>query len=145
MEDVAWSLPIRLDVLASSHPHLKPIARTRVSGLDKQYHMYGAGPGGYIYWEAGAWVELALFKVQLDPRPAIRWPGAGSAVSVDQRVALRVVCRNGYRSATLLLSMLSLLSQQVPRKKGFHDSFDPNNSCLGIYNERHWFSRAIAG
>ena len=90
-------------------------------------------------------MELVLSKVKLDPRPAIRWPGAGSAVSVDQRVAFRVLCCNGYRSATPFLSTLSLLSQQVPRKKGFHGSFDPNSSCHGIYNERHWLSRAIAG
>ena len=29
---------------------------------------------------------LVLVKLKLEPRPAITWPGAGSAVSVDQRV-----------------------------------------------------------
>ena len=101
--------------------------------------------GGVDYWEAGAWVELFLSKVNLDPRPAIRWHGAGSAVSVEQRVACRVLCCNGYLSATLLLSTLSSLSQKVPRKEGFHGSFYPNSSCHGICNERHWLSRANAG
>ena len=53
---------------------------------------------------AGAWVKLVLSKLNMEPRPAIRWPGAGSAVSIDQRVASRDLCRNGYRPATLLLS-----------------------------------------
>ena len=39
---------------------------------------------------------------------------AGSAVSVDQRVAFSDLCRSGFRPATLLLSMLLSLSQQLP-------------------------------
>ena len=112
MEDVEWSVPVGLDVLASSHPHLKTIARTRGSGLDKRYHIYGAGWG----WGAGAWVKLVISKLKPDPRLVIRWPGAGSAVSVDQRATSRVLCFNGHRPATLLLSMLSSLSQQLPEE-----------------------------
>ena len=63
---------------------------------------------------AGAWVKLVISKLKLDPRPSVRWPGAGSAVSVDQRVASGVLCRNGYWPASLWLSMLSSLSQQLP-------------------------------
>ena len=73
----------------------------------------GLGGGGRLLG-GGAGVELVLSKLKLDPRPAIRWPGAGSAVSVDQRVASSGLCRNGYRSITVLLSMLSSLSQQLP-------------------------------
>ena len=62
-------------------------------------------------------MELVLVKLELEPRPAIRWPGAGSAVSVDRRVASRDFCRNGYRPATLLLPMLSSLWQQLPEEE----------------------------
>ena len=71
-------------------------------------------------------MELVLSKLKLEPRPAIRWPGAGSAASVDQRVASRVLCRNGYRPATLLLSMLSSLSQQLPKEERRSKRFRPN-------------------
>ena len=79
--------------------------------------MFGAGQGGVDCWGAGASVELVLVKLKLEPRPAIRWCGAGSAVSVDQRVASREFCRNGYRPATLLLPMLPSLSQQLPEEE----------------------------
>ena len=45
VEGVEWGIPVGPDVLASLHPHLKTIARTRGSGLDKRYRMYGAGRG----------------------------------------------------------------------------------------------------
>ena len=64
----------------------------------------------------GASVELGLVKLKLAPRPAIRWPDAGSAVSVGQHVGSRDSCRNRYRPVTLLLPMLSLLSQQLPEE-----------------------------
>ena len=114
MEGVEWGIPVGLDVLASSYPHLKIVARTKGSGLDKRYRMYGAGRGGIDCWGAGSSVELVLLKLKVDPRPAIGWPGAGSAVSVDQRLVSRDFCRNGYRPVTLLLPMLSSLSQQLP-------------------------------
>ena len=38
---------------------------------------------------AGAGVELVLLKLKLEPRSAVRWPGACGAVSVDQRAASR--------------------------------------------------------
>ena len=78
--------------------------------------MYGAGRG-VDCWGTGAGVKLVLLKLKMEPRPAIRWPGTGSAVSVDLRVASRIFCRNGYRPATLLLPMLSSLSQQLPEEE----------------------------
>ena len=42
--------------------------------------MYEAERGGENVGGAGAWVELLLAKLKLDPRPTIRWPGACSAV-----------------------------------------------------------------
>ena len=69
-------------------------------------------------WGAGAGVKLALAKVKLGPRPAIRWPGTGGTVSVNKRVAFKVSCRRGCRPATLLLSMLSSFSQQLPGEEG---------------------------
>ena len=62
-------------------------------------------------------MELVLLKFKLEPHPAIRWPGAGSAVSVDQRVVSRDLFRNGYRPVTLLLPMLSSLSQQLIKEE----------------------------
>ena len=117
MEDVEWSVLVRLGVLTSSHPHLKTIARTRGSGLDKRVTYKGPGGGGGDRWGAGAGVKLVLSKLKLDPRPAVRWPGASGAVSVDQRLASKSLCRNGYRPATLLASLLSLLSQQLPEEE----------------------------
>ena len=73
--------------------------------------------GGVDCWGTGAWVKLVLSELKLDPRPAIRWPGVGSALSVDQRKTSRVLYRNGFRPATLLLSMLSSLSQQLPEEE----------------------------
>ena len=55
--------------------------------------MYGTERAGVDCWGAGAGVKLALSKSKLDPRPAIRWPGAGGAVSVDERVAFKGSCR----------------------------------------------------
>ena len=132
MKDVEWSFPVGLDVKSSSHPHVKTISRTRRSGLDKQYQIYGAGRGGVDCWGTGAWVKLVLSKLKLDPRPATRWHGTDSAISVDQRVASRVLCRNNYRPVTLLLSMLSSLSQQLPRKKGDHDASHPNIGATAL-------------
>ena len=60
---------------------------------------------------------LVLSKLKLDPCSATRWPGAGSAVSVDQRVASRDFCRNRYWPVTLVLSILSSLSQQLPKEE----------------------------
>ena len=62
----------------------------------------------------GVGVKLILEKVNLDPRPAIRWPGTGGAVSVDKHAASKISCRSGCRPATLLLSVLSSLLQQFP-------------------------------
>ena len=116
MEGLEWSIPVGLDVLASSHPHLKTTARTRGSGLESDIACMGLG-GGVDWWGAGAGVELVLSKLKLEPRPAMRWPGAGSAVSVDQREASRDLRRNGYPPVTLLLPMLSSLSQQLPEEE----------------------------
>ena len=99
----------------------------------------GLGGGGRLFW-GGAGVELVISKLKLGPRLAIRWPGAGSAVSVDQRVASRDVCRNGYRPVTLLLSMLSSLSKQLLKEKNTIMALSTKNirsSLHGIYNERH--------
>ena len=45
-------------------------------------HVWGWA-GGVDCWGAG--VDLVLSKLKLQPRRAMRCPGAGSAVSVDQR------------------------------------------------------------
>ena len=90
-------------------------------------------------------MEFILLMLKLKPRPAIRWPGAGSAVSFDQREASRDSRRNGYRPVTLLLPMLSSLSQQFPDKERQAWRFRHKNRCHGIYNERRWLSRVIAG
>ena len=55
--------------------------------------MHGAGRGGLIVEGAGAGVKLVLSKLKLDPRPTIKWPGAGGTVPVDKRVASKVLCR----------------------------------------------------
>ena len=107
-------------------------------------HVWGRA-GGVDCWGARARVKLVLPKVKLDPRPVIRWPGAGGVVPVDKLVASKVSCCSSCRPVMLLLSMLSSLSRQLPEEEGYHGTFDPKHSCHGIYNERHWLSRVIAG
>ena len=142
MEDVEWSLPVGLDVLASSLPHPKTIARTRESGLD----MYGAGRGGWIVGGTGAGVKLVLSMFKLNPCPAIRWPGACGAVSVDKRVASKVSCRRWLSADHAVAVDVVVVVAAVARgRKAIVASFDPKNSCHGIYNKRHWLSRVIAG
>ena len=68
MEEIEWSILVGLGVLASSHPHLKIIARTRGSVLDKRFTCMGMG-GGVDFWRAGVGVNLVLAKVKLDHRP----------------------------------------------------------------------------
>ena len=77
--------------------------------------MHGTERGGGNCWGAG--VKLVGSKVNLDPPPSRRWPGAGGAVSVDDRIAYKGSCRSGCRPAMLALSMLLLVSQQIAEKK----------------------------
>ena len=63
MEGVEWSIPVGLDVLDSSYPHLKTIARRRGLGLDKRYHMYEAGRGGRLLGGGGVG-GACFFKVE---------------------------------------------------------------------------------
>ena len=62
-----------LDVLASSHQHLKTIARTRGSSLDNDITCTELGGGnGLLGGEGGG--EASFSKLKLNPRPAFRWP-----------------------------------------------------------------------
>ena len=52
VEDVERSFPVGLGVVASSHPHLKEIARTTCTVLRERF-MLGLGEGGMGCWRGG--------------------------------------------------------------------------------------------
>ena len=59
MQDDEWNILIGLGVLASSHLHLKIIARTWGSVLGERFTCMGLG-GRVVCWGGGAGVKLVL-------------------------------------------------------------------------------------
>ena len=70
-------------------------------------------------------MNLVIAEVNVDLRPAAIWPGAGGAVSIDERIASSVSCRSGWRPVMLLLSMLSAWMQLFPEEERRSWGFRP--------------------
>ena len=88
-------------------------------------------------------MKLFLSKLKLDPRPAIKWPGAGGDVPVDKRVTSEVSGRRWFSAGHA--APVDVVVARLARGRKVIMVLSTQTCCHGIYNERHWLSRVIAG